>query len=313
MQIRARSEAKRILRVLSLRCASVDMAARKILAQRRGQRKQTRRRWLRAVLRLRTEDEPEEFGVEEKDSGGDDPGDHGRQARICEFSHPGAAVGELVQGNHREGQLKTENHLTENEQRGHFVLAGKTNDQGRRNDGEGAGDEPAKPRLEANVEKAFHDDLASQCASQRGVLAGGKQRASEKRAGEARPEDGGEKFVGVGDFGDVVKAAGVESSGAKNENRRIDKKRKAEGQRGIKYGVAHRFAPVARGGPEGACLYDAGVKIEIVRHDRGAKDAGGDVEHFAVAEDFGTGEEADSRFAPQRMGEKDFVSETSCD
>src|SRR5204863_335640 len=143
--------------------------------------------------------EPEEFGVEEKDSGGDDPGDHGRQARICEFSHPGAAVGELDQGNHREGQLKTENHLTENEQRGHFVLAGKTNDQGRRNDGDGAG------------------------------------------------------------------------------------------------------------------LDDAGVKMEIVRHDRGAKDAYGDVAHFAVGEDFGTADEADGGLVPERMSKKNLVSETSGD
>src|SRR6266849_3044056 len=114
MQIRTRSEAKRILRVLRLGCASVDMSTRKILAQRCGQRKQTRRRWWRAVLRLGTEDEPEEFGVEKEDGRGDDPGDHGRQARICKFSHSGAADGELDEGNHREGQLKTENHLTEN-------------------------------------------------------------------------------------------------------------------------------------------------------------------------------------------------------
>src|SRR5712692_1864167 len=207
-----------------------------------------------------TENEPEQLGVEEENGGSDNPGDDRGEPRICEFAHLGTVASKLDQRNHRERQLKTENHLTENEQRGDFVLAGKTNDQGRRNDGEGAGDEPAKPGLEANVEKAFHDDLAGQCAGERGVLARGEQSASEKRAGEARSEDGGEKFVGVGDFGDVVKAAGVESSGAKNEDRRIDKKRKAEGERGIEYGVAHRFAPVARGGPEGARLHDAGVK-----------------------------------------------------
>ena len=105
----------------------------------------------------------------------------------------------------------------------------------------------------------------------------------------------------------------MESSGAKNEDGGIDKKRQAEGQRGIEYGVTHRFAPVARGGTEGARLHDAGMKVKIVRHDRGAKDADGDVEHFAVTEDFGTGDEADGGFAPERMSEKDFVSETSGD
>src|SRR5205814_2868263 len=100
---------------------------------------------------------------------------------------------------------KTENHLTENKQRGDLVLTSKTNHQGGRNDGDRAGDEPAQPGLEPNVKKAFHHDLSSQCAGERGVLAGGEQRAGKERAGEACSEDGAEKFVGVGDFGDVVK------------------------------------------------------------------------------------------------------------
>jgi len=81
----------------------------------------------------------------------------------------------------------------------------------------------------------------------------------------------------------------VESSRAKNEDRGIDKKCEAEGERGIEDGVTHGFTPVARGGTEGACLHDAGVKIKIVRHYGGAKDTDGDVEHFPVSEDFGTG------------------------
>src|SRR5713101_7772021 len=98
-----------------------------------------------------------------------------------------------------------------------------------------------------------------------------------------------------------------------NENRGIDKKRKAEGERGIEYGVTHRFTPVACGRTKGACLHDAGVKIKIVRHYGGAKDADGDVEHFAIAENLRTGDEADGGFAPKRVSEKDFVSETSGD
>src|SRR2546430_17213261 len=82
-----------------------------------------------------TENEPEEFGVEKEDGGGDDPGDHSRQARVCEFSHFGAAARELDKRDHRERQLKTENHLTKNEQRSDFVLSGISNNQrGRRSE-----------------------------------------------------------------------------------------------------------------------------------------------------------------------------------
>src|SRR5690349_24601611 len=55
------------------------------------------------------------------------------------------------------------------------------------------------------------------------------------------------------------------------------------------------------------------MQIKIVRHDRGAKDADGDVKRFAIAKDFGARKEADSGFAPQRMSEKDFVGETRGD
>ncbi len=259
------------------------------------------------------EDEPDELGVEEEDGRGDDPGDDGGEPRIGEFAHLGAVARKLDQRDHREGQLKAENHLAENKQRGDFVLAGETNNQGGRNDGDGAGDEPAKPGLEPKVEKTFHDNLAGQGAGERGVLAGGEQRTSEERAGEAGPEDGAEELVGVSDFGDVVKAAGVESRGAKNENRGIDKKRKAKGERGIEDGISHGFPPITHGGAECASLNDAGVQIQIVRHDGGAQDADGDVEHFAVAKDLRTRDEADGCFAPKGVSEKDFVSETNGD
>src|SRR5260370_9459654 len=82
MQIRTSTEAKRILRVFRLGCAMVDMAAKKILAQRTTQRKQTWRRLKRPVLLLRTENEPDEFGVEKEDCNGNGPSDHHCEARI---------------------------------------------------------------------------------------------------------------------------------------------------------------------------------------------------------------------------------------
>src|SRR5215469_13980547 len=107
------------------------------------------------------------------------------------------------------------------------------------------------------MQEAFHDNLASERAGQRGVLAGGQQGERKQRAGKAGSQDGTKEFVGVGDFGDVVQAAGVKRGGA--------------------------------------------------------EDADGNVKHFAVAQDFGAGEEADSGFAPERVREKDFVTETKGD
>src|SRR2546425_1221951 len=261
----------------------------------------------------RTENKPEQLGVEEEDGRGDDPGDDSGQARVGEFAHLGAVACELDERDHGEGQLKAENHLTENEQRSHLIFAGNANDQYGGNDGKGAGNEPAEPGPEANVKETFHDDLAGEGARQRGVLAGGKQGAGEERAGEAGPENGAEEFVGIGDLSDVTQSAGVERCGAKNEDRGIDEKRKAKGEGGIEHCVTHGFTAIADGGAKSPRLDDAGVKIKIVRHDGRAKDANGDVKHFAVAKDFPPGDESDGGLAPKRMSKKYFVAETSSD
>src|SRR6266704_1805423 len=248
----------------------------------------------------RTENKPEQLGVEEEDGGSNNPGDDSGQARVGEFAHLGAVACELDERDHGEGQLKTENHLAEDEQRSHLIFAGNANDQYGGNDGKGAGNEPAEPGPEANVKETFHDDLASKRAGERGVLAGGKQGAGEERAGEAGAENGAEEFVGIGDLSDVIQPAGVESGGAKNEDRGIDEKRKPERESGIEHCVTHGFTPIADGGAKSPRLDDAGVKIKIVRHDRGTEDADRDVEHLAGAEDFGPRDEADGGFAPKR-------------
>src|SRR6266568_1651628 len=238
----------------------------------------------------------EQLGVEEEDGGSNNPGDDSGQARVGEFAHLGAVACELDERDHGEGQLKAENHLAEDEQRSHLIFAGNANDQYGGNDGKGAGNEPAEPGPEANVKETFHDDLAGEGARQRGVLPGGKQGAGKERAGKAGAENGAEEFVGIGDLSDVTQPPGVESGGAKNENGGVDKKRKPERDCGIEHCVTHGFTPIADGGAKSPRLDDAGVKIKIVRHDRGTEDADRDVEHLAVAEDFGPRDEADDGF-----------------
>ena len=105
----------------------------------------------------------------------------------------------------------------------------------------------------------------------------------------------------------------MEGSGAKDENRGVDKKGEAERNGRVENGVTHGFAAVAGGGAKGPRLHNAGVKVKIVRHHRGAQDADGNVKHFAIPENFRAGDEADGGFAPEWVRKKDFVSEANGD
>src|SRR5260370_15179916 len=93
----------------------------------------------------RVENKPEQLGVEEEDGCSDDPGNDSGQARVGEFAHLGAVACELDERDHGEGQLKTENHLTENEQRSHLIFAGNANDQYGGENGKGTREEPGGP------------------------------------------------------------------------------------------------------------------------------------------------------------------------
>jgi hypothetical protein len=259
------------------------------------------------------EDEPEEFAVEEEDGDGDTPGEDGSGARVDEVAHFGALAGELNEWNHGERQLKTENDLTEDQERSELPFPGNADDEDCGNDGDSAGDEAAQPGLQANIEKTFHDDLAGERAGERGVLPGSEQSAREKSARKAGAEDGTEEFVGLGDIGDFVEAAGVERGGAEDKDGGVDEQREKQGDSGIEDGVTQGFALFGFLMAEGAGLHDAGVQIEIVGHHRGAEDTDGDIEHFLVAQNFGAGDESAGGFAPDRVSEKDLVGEADPD
>ena len=54
-------------------------------------------------------------------------------------------------------------------------------------------------------------------------MPGREQSAREKSACKAGAEDGTEEFVGLGDIGDFVEAAGVERGGAEDKNGGVNK------------------------------------------------------------------------------------------
>src|SRR5438132_3567989 len=118
MQIRARSKAKRILRVFRLSCASVGIAARKIFAHSIWQRKAETNAGKRPPQKVRsgrTEDEPNKLAIEEENRGRNDPSNDARKSRVGEFAHLGTVACKLDQRDHRERQLKTQYHLAENQ------------------------------------------------------------------------------------------------------------------------------------------------------------------------------------------------------
>lgn len=49
------------------------------------------------------EDQPEKFGVEEENRGGDKPGEDGGEAGVRELAHLAAIAGELNERDHRKG------------------------------------------------------------------------------------------------------------------------------------------------------------------------------------------------------------------
>src|SRR5215470_4453713 len=120
---------------------------------------------------LRTKREPQQFGVEKKDGGSDDPGNDCGKTRVGKFAHAAAVAGELHERNHCEGQLKTENDLAEHNEHVEFGFAGNADDENSRKNRDAPRNEATKPGLEPDLEEAFHDDLPGERTGQGGVLA----------------------------------------------------------------------------------------------------------------------------------------------
>src|SRR5882672_5291586 len=110
-----------------------------------------------------------------------------------------------------------------------------------------------------------------------------------------------------------MEASRMEGGGTENEDGGVDEEREAESKCGIEDGVTEGFATLLRFGAEGARLHEAGEKIEIVGHDGGTEDADGNVEHFAIAEDLGVGNEATRSLEPERAREENFVGKAGAD
>ena len=119
-----------------------------------------------------------------------------------------APVGdEPHQRDHRERQLHRQHDLAEHQKLAGAALAIERGDDDDRNDGDAAGDQPPRPVRQAQMQKAFHHDLAGKRRRHRRVQAGGEQRDREQGRGDAEAEQRRQQLERLADFGDIGMAA----------------------------------------------------------------------------------------------------------
>ena len=105
----------------------------------------------------------------------------------------------------------------------------------------------------------------------------------------------------------------VEGSGGGDQDGCVDKERKPECKGGINGGQAQRFAFAGVGAWEVACLHNAGMQVQIVRHDRCAKDADRYIKHRGVRENLRCWHEAADDSAGIGARGPQFVGEAGAD
>ncbi len=209
--------------------------------------------------------------------------------------------------------MHREDDLAPDEQLGRFALAEPADHAHRGDDGDEARDHAPQPRRDADVEEAFHHDLAGERAGERGVLAAREQREREDDARDAHAQHGAEKPVGILDFRHVLMAAEVKRGGGEHEDAAIDEKREHQRERRIERREHDRLGLALRRAGEVARLHDRAVQVEIVRHHRRADDADRNEEHLLVAEKLRGRDEAERDAAEARPGENQLRGEASAD
>ena len=183
----------------------------------------------------------------------------------------------------------------------------------RRNDRDAAREQRPRRRRDADVEKAFHDDLAGERSGHRRAQPGADQRDAEQGAGDADAEQRREQPVGVGEPFDRLGARPMERAAGEDHDGGVDQQGEAERQRRVDRREADRFALARIGAPVAARLHDRRVQVEVVRHHRRADDADGEVEHRGVGDDARLRHEAGEHGRDLRLQPRDLEREADAD
>ena len=145
-----------------------------------------------------------------------------------------------------------------------------------------ARDQAAQPGADVNVDEAFHDDLPGQRPGERRLLPGSQQRDGKQRAGKRDAEDRRQQLVGVVDVGDVLVGRAVKGRRRDDQDGGVDEEGEQQRAGRVDGGELDRLAFARFGLLDGARLDDAGMQVQVVRHDRRAQDTDRDVERRRV-------------------------------
>src|ERR1700733_3292691 len=247
-----------------------------------------------------------------------------KEVAVAPVTHPLMGTGEMKQGEHGERKLQREHDLAERKQIGDAAVAAQADDDDCRQDRQRARDEPSHPRLDAPVHEAFHHDLACERSGDGAALSGGEESYGEESAGNGCTQQRGKCEISdadpitIGTESDKVSARNGNAFLAKeycrseDQNGGVHKEGDGERDRGVDgvelQGAADRGVVLL----QFAALHQGRVQIQIVRHDGGADDADGHVEHACLAKVRRQKCLAQLEEMRARLGKNEYLDEIAC-
>ncbi len=187
----------------------------------------------------------------------------------------------ITNGTMAKGSCRLKTTLAEDQQLGRALGAVPDGDDGRRHDGDGAGEQPPEIGRQANVEEALHHDLTRKRRRDRRV-----EPASEQRQREQRRRQAPSRAAAPGTYSTSPSSATsvcpvrwkVEAARIRIEALMSEREHQRDGR--IDGGELDRLALLRHASAEAARLHDARMQIEIMRHHRGAENAEREIEHL---------------------------------
>ena len=175
-----------------------------------------------------------------------------------------------------------------------MLIALDADDQHGRDDREQARDHPPHPRANPPVHESFHHHLPGERAGDGAALPAGQQGDGEEDARRGRPQQRRQRVIRLldpvlteGDDPPAGQRHGLfaeERDRGEHHDRGVDHERDRQRQHRIDGVELNRLADRRLIRLERARLHQRRVEVQIVRHDGGADDADGDVDHSFLAE-----------------------------
>ncbi|KAG6545337.1 hypothetical protein Mapa_013186 [Marchantia paleacea] len=253
--------------------------------------------------------------VQPSDDSGDETSNDFHDPAVDEAgSHLGSRAREVNQGNDSERQSQRQKHLAHNQKLSSSRVAPHGSNDGGRNDSNASSDGPSDPRLDPDLQKPLHHNLARQGTDDGRILPTGQQTNSEQNLSSLTSQRRSQQLVSIGNISYISVGIGtvVKGSRCQNENRRIHKKGEHQRNAGVPSSIldGHLLAllgPWVRPG-----LNNAGVQKEAVRHDSGSQNSNRSVQHVGILENYWIRNQPLGHLGPFGLDHRQLVSEDAC-